>query len=126
MDTLDKKQLDMKVFMEVLGMANVMQMVIVLEFVVANYFVIGNTFFVKRDSHLITYQSGNAKTQIDFILLRKRNLKMAKDIKVIPSEECVPQHKLLICELRLRTPKPHPKPFCQLYKKSTSGYSSPR
>ena len=83
----------------------------VLEFAVANDFVIGNTFFVKRDSHLITYQSGNAKTQIDFILLRKRNLKMAKDIKVIPSEECVPQHKLLICELRLRTPKPHPKPF---------------
>ena len=47
-----------------------------LEFAVANDFVIGNTFFVKRDSHLITYQSGNAKT---------RNLKMAKDIKVIPS-----------------------------------------
>ena len=68
----------------------------VLEFAVANDFVIGNTFFVKRDSHLITYQSGNAKTQIDFILLRKRNLKMAKDIKVIPSEECVPQHKLLM------------------------------
>ena len=43
----------------------------VLEFAVANDFVIGNTFFVKRDSHLITYQSGNAKTQIDFILLRK-------------------------------------------------------
>ena len=83
----------------------------VLEFAVANDFVIGNTFFVKRDSHLITYQSSNAKTQIDFILLRKRNLKMAKDIKVIPSEECVPQHKLLICELRLKTPKPHPKPF---------------
>ena len=83
----------------------------VLEFAVANDFVIGNTFFVKRDSHLITYQSGNAKTQIDFILLRKRNLKIAKDIKVIPSEECVPQHKLLICDLRLKTPKPYPKPF---------------
>ena len=90
-------------------MVNVMQLVIrVLEFAVANDFVIGNTFFVKRNCHLITYQSGNAKTQIDFILLRKRNLKMAKDIKVIPGEECVPQHKLLICELRLKTPKPHP------------------
>ena len=28
MDTLDEKQLDMKVFMEVLGKANIMQMVI--------------------------------------------------------------------------------------------------
>ena len=36
---------------------------------------------------------------------------MAKDIKVIPSKECVPRPKLLICELRLKTPKPHPKPF---------------
>ena len=45
----------------------------VLEFAVANDFVIGNTFFIKRDCHLITYQSGNAKTQIDFILLRKRH-----------------------------------------------------
>ena len=36
MDTLDEKQLYMKVFMEVLGMVNVMQMVIVLEFAVAN------------------------------------------------------------------------------------------
>ena len=30
---------------------------------------------------------------------------MAKDIKVIPSEECVPQHKLLICDLQLKIPK---------------------
>ena len=51
------------------------------------------------------------KTPIDFILLRKRNLEMANNIQVIPSEECVPQHKLLTCELRLKTQKPHPKPF---------------
>ena len=43
-------------------------------------------------------------TFIDFILLRKRNLKMIKNIKVIPSQECVPQHKLLTCELQLKTP----------------------
>ena len=83
----------------------------VLDFAVANDFVIGNSFLDKRDSHLIAYQPGNAKTQTDFIHLRKRNLKMAKNIKVIPSEECVPQHKLLTCELRLKTPKPHPKSF---------------
>ena len=83
----------------------------VLDFAVANNLVIGNTYFVKRDSHLITYQSGNANTQIDFILLRKQHLKMAKDIKVIPNEECVPQHKLLICEIQLKTLKYHPNPF---------------
>ena len=64
-----------------------------------------------RDSHLFTFESGNAKTQIDFILLRNRNLKMVKIIKVIPSEGCVPQHKILTCELRLKTPKSHSTPF---------------
>ena len=79
----------------------------VLDFAVANDFVIGNSFLDKGDSHLITYHSGNAKTQIDFILFRKRNPKMIKKIRAIPSEECAPQHKLLTCELRLKTPKPH-------------------
>ena len=97
MDTLDEKQLDMKVFMEVLGMANVVQMAIESLNLLLQMILSLGILFVKRDSHIITYQSGNAKTQIDFILLRKRNLKMAKDIKVIPSEECVPQHKLLMC-----------------------------
>ena len=63
----------------------------VLDFAVANNLVIGNTFFAKRESHLVTYQSGTAKSQIDFIMLRKHGLKLAKNIKIIPSEECVPQ-----------------------------------
>ena len=84
------------------------------DFAVANAFVIGNSIFGERDSHLISYQCGNAKTLIDFVVLRKPNLKMAKNIKVIPSEECVPQCKLLTCKLRLKTPKSHPKPFSPL------------
>jgi hypothetical protein len=36
---------------------------------------------------------------------------MAKDVKVIPSEECVPQHKLFICEIQLKTLKHQPNPF---------------
>ena len=47
----------------------------VLDFAFVHDFVIGDTFFDKRDSHLISYQS-----QIDLILLSKRNLKMAKNI----------------------------------------------
>ena len=83
----------------------------ILDFAVANDFVIGNTFFVKRDSHLITYQSGPCKTQIDFILLKSKHLRMVKDIKVIPSEECAPQHKLLIGELQVKQQKLHPKSY---------------
>ena len=60
---------------------------------------------------LVMQRSDSVKTQNDFFLLRKCNLEMAKNTNVIRSEECVPQHKLMSCELRLKTPKPHPKPF---------------
>ena len=40
----------------------------VLEFAFAIELVVGNTWFKKKPKHLVTYQSGNAATQIDFIL----------------------------------------------------------
>ena len=82
-----------------------------LEFAVANNLAIGNSFFCKRDSHLITYESGSNKSMIDFILLRRRDLKLVTDVKVIPSEEIVPQHKLLVCDLKLTKPIIVPKIF---------------
>ena len=80
----------------------------ILEFAVANNLVVGNTWFMKRDTHLITYKSGDVTTQIDYILLRRRDLKLVKDIKVIPYDICVPQHKLLVCDLKVASP-PQPK-----------------
>ena len=76
----------------------------VLEFAVANDLLIGNTLFKKRDSHLVTYSSGNHRTQIDYILFRKRLRKSVSNVKVIPNEECVQQHHLLVCDLSVRTP----------------------
>ena len=43
----------------------------VLEFAFANELVVGNTWFKKKPKHLVTYQSGNAATQIDYILYRR-------------------------------------------------------
>ena len=40
----------------------------ILEFVFTNDLLLGNTWFKKRDSHLVTYESGGAATQIDFIM----------------------------------------------------------
>ena len=42
----------------------------ILEFAFANELAVGNTWFKKKLEHLVTYQSGNAATQIDFILYR--------------------------------------------------------
>ena len=67
----------------------------ILVFCVANNFVVMNTFFRKNKSKLITFSSGGNYTQIDFILVRREQLKNIKHTKVISYEECITQHKLL-------------------------------
>ena len=56
------------------------------------------------NSHLITYKSGNVATQIDFIFFRITMRKLVTDVKVIPGEEVVLQHQLLVCDMRINVP----------------------
>ena len=72
-----------------------------LDFAVAHDLVIGNTLFKKRNSHLITYASGDHETQVDYILFRKGLRKYIRDVKVIPWEECLTQHRLLVCIFKI-------------------------
>ena len=65
----------------------------------SGYNLLINTCFKKQDSHLITYESGNAATQIDYIMFRKRMRKLVTDVKVIPGEEVALQHQLLVCDM---------------------------
>ena len=75
----------------------------ILDFCLANKLAVGNTFFKKCANQLITYSSGGNSTQIDYILVRRSRLKNVKNINAIGSEECVTQHRLLVCDLVLRT-----------------------
>ena len=88
----------------------------ILEYALAHDLFLGNTCFKKRDSHLITYTSGNTATQIDFMLFRKSLRKLVMDVKVIPREEVALQHQLLVCDMMIDMPPqikrnftPHPK-----------------
>ena len=74
----------------------------ILEFATAHDLVVGNSFFKKSEQHLITYRSGGHSSQIDYILLRKSDLRLTKNIKVINGEECVSQHRLLVCDISLK------------------------
>lgn len=65
----------------------------ILEFAAAQNLAIVNTYFKKKDDHLITYKSGNAKTQMDHILIDRRSLGQIKDCKVIPGEPLTSQHR---------------------------------
>ncbi len=77
-----------------------------LDFAEQRGLVLINTYFPKRDSHLITYNSGDRNSQIDFILAQKRDFKKFLDAKVIPSTNVAPQHRMLIADTRLPIPKP--------------------
>ena len=63
-----------------------------LEFGDAVGMVVGNAFFKKEDSKLIAYQFGDNRSIIDYLMVRKRDRCLVKDVKGILSDECVPQH----------------------------------
>lgn len=64
-----------------------------------------NTFFQKKEEHLITFKSGPSKSQIDFFLVRREELKGAKDCKVIPGESLTAQHRVLVMDFRIAVVK---------------------
>ncbi|XP_070054680.1 uncharacterized protein [Nicotiana tomentosiformis] len=55
-----------------------------LDFAKAFGLVIANSSFPKRERHLVTFQNAVAKTQIDYLLLRRGDRGLCKDCKVIP------------------------------------------
>ena len=55
-----------------------------------------NTLFNKRASHLVILESDPSKTRFNYYLVRRKQRKFLKDIKVLPSEDCITQHRPLI------------------------------
>ncbi|VDP41280.1 unnamed protein product [Heligmosomoides polygyrus] len=62
-----------------------------------------NTKFRRRDSNLISFYSGNAKTQIDYVLVRRRDQGLVREAKTVPHETVATQHCLLMCTLEVCT-----------------------
>ena len=75
----------------------------ILDLCIAVNLAITNTYFMKPDSHLVTYRSGNSCTQVDYNLTRRSDLKQVQNVKVNRNEGCVTQHELVVCEINLRT-----------------------
>ena len=59
----------------------------------------GETYFEKTERHNITYKSGAAESQIDYILCRSSDNANIKDCKVILDESVTNQHRPLVCTL---------------------------
>ena len=64
--------------------------------------VVVNTWFRKHDSQLVTYESGEARTVVDYVLVRRKEWAMVRDAKVIPGEPVFLQHRLVVCVLEVQ------------------------
>jgi hypothetical protein len=74
----------------------------VLNFALAYDLLIANTLFRKRESHLVTFHSGQHSSQIDFILARREDRRACFNCKVLPGECVVPQHKFVVADFSFR------------------------
>ena len=63
---------------------------------------IENILFRKKESHLVTFRSGQHSSQIDFILARREDRRDCLNSRVIPGEFVVPQHKLVVADFHFR------------------------
>ena len=59
-----------------------------------------NTWF-KKERRMFTYENGECRTVVDYILSRKSERKMIRNVKVV-KVECIKQHRLLICVFDLK------------------------
>jgi len=48
---------------------------------------------------------------VDYIIVRQEDKANVRNVKVIPNEECVPKHKLLVIDMRFNTTKRRRKKF---------------
>ncbi|KAK3535499.1 hypothetical protein QTP70_016921, partial [Hemibagrus guttatus] len=75
-----------------------------------------NTYFQKREGHRVTYKSvggstqfsiestyksGGRRTQVDYILCRRGNLKEISDCKVVVGVSVARQHRMVVCRMTL-------------------------
>jgi len=70
-----------------------------LDFAIGMDLVVCNTLFKKAERHRITYKSGGAATQIDYVLCRKTSKRSVRDCKVILGESVATQHRPVLCRI---------------------------
>ena len=74
----------------------------IMDFATAYQMRLMNTYYTKRENHLVTYNSGGRRSQIDFIMLRKEYTNECKNCKALPKEAIIIQHRILIAELEVK------------------------
>jgi len=55
---------------------------------------------MKQESHLVTYAAGPLKSMVDYIIVQQEDKAKARNVKVIPNEECVPKHEFFVMDIQ--------------------------
>ncbi|XP_028061331.1 craniofacial development protein 2-like [Camellia sinensis] len=71
----------------------------ILDFILTFDLVVANTMYKKRDEHLVTFNSGSIRSQIDYFIVRKGDRLKRNNCKVIPRGSLTSQHRILILYL---------------------------
>ena len=75
------------------------------ELVARNGLAVASSFFQKRESHKITYRSGQHKTELDLLIVRKQQLWKIKDCKAVAGEHVTTQYKPVVFVVRMQKKK---------------------
>ncbi|VDP55815.1 unnamed protein product [Heligmosomoides polygyrus] len=73
----------------------------ILDLAIAHDLAVCSTFFTKRESQKVTYASGERRTEVDHILVRRAALKTVRHVKVNPGEDVASQHRPLVADLSI-------------------------
>jgi len=76
-----------------------------MDLVVAYKLSIVNSYFTKKEEHLMTFNIGNTRTQIDYFLIRVGNRRWCKDCKVMLGWCLIMQHRLLLMDVEFKSLK---------------------
>jgi len=60
---------------------------------------------MKHDCQLVTHVSDSVKSTVEYIIVRQKDKAKVCNVEVIPDEEYVPKHKLLVMDMRFNTTK---------------------
>jgi len=60
---------------------------------------------MKQESHFLTYAASTVKGMVDYIIVQQEDKTKVCNVKIIPNEECVSKHKLLVMNMRFNTTK---------------------
>ena len=83
----------------------------ILEFADRLKLVICNPLFMLQESQLVTYAASPVKSTVDYIIVQQEDKAKVHNVSVIPNEECVPKHKLLVMDIQFNTTKRWHKKF---------------